>query len=295
MKKFVLFCKSYRNDLFRLKRLAESVQKNNSDKIDFYVSVPSTDRELFNEALIGLPVRLITDEEIVRANPALDQAKVGALPGGVSQQIIKSEFWRLDISESYLCIDSDCAFIRQFHESDFITPAGVPYTVIHEAKSLLQFCERNNMRKVHTDFVHERQKIMNTFNRTGRIYDYGPAPLLWHRSVWQALDEKLLKPRNLNFYDAILSHSSEILWYGESLLKFQTIPLIPAEPLFKYYLYERQFIAESQQGESTETLAQNYLGVGYQSNWDRKFDFQKKPILSRIVRWAKRYFLHKYA
>jgi hypothetical protein len=295
MKKFVLYCKSYRNDVLRVKRLAESIQKFNRENIDFYVSAPLSDRLLFEETLTGLPVILITDEEIIRANPALDQAKIDALPGGKSQQIVKSEFWRLGLSESYLCVDSDCIFIRPFGQSDFITPEGHPYTIVHEAKELLQFAVRNGMQKVCENFHKERQQIMEIFGRVGHHYDFGPAPLLWDKSVWAALDEQFLKPKRMNFYDAISLFPSEILWYGEAMLKYQPFPLIPVEPFFKFYLYERQFIVGKQQGETIERLAQDYLGVCYQSNWERKSDFQKKPLLSRTVRWIKRNIFRRYS
>lgn len=288
MRKIVLYCKSYRNDVLRVKRLAESIQKFNNDNIPFYVSVPFSDWSLFQETLTGLAIILLKDEDIIRANPALNPIQIDALPGGISQQIVKSEFWRLGLSESYLCIDSDCVFIRPFGQNDFITSEGHPYTIIHEAKEFMQFAAKNGMQKICDDFHKERQKIMGIFGRIGPHYDYGPAPFLWNRSVWIALDESFLKPNHMSFYDAILLFPSELLWYGEAMLKYQPFPLIPIDPLFKFYLYEHQFIVGKQQGETIKHLAQDYLGVGYQSNWERKSDFQKKPLLSRTARWLKR-------
>lgn len=295
MKKFVLYCKSYRNDVLRVKRLAESIEQFNHEQIPFYVSVPSSDMALFQEALVGLPILLIKDEEIVRANPSLNQEKIDALPGRTSQQIVKSEFWRLGISDSYLCVDSDCVFIRPFSQSDFITPEGYPYTIVHEAKELLQFAIKNGMEKVSDDFHKERRQIMEIFGRTGHHYDFGPPPLLWSRQVWAALDEQFLKPRNMNFYDAIMLCSGEIQWYGEAMLKYRPYPLTPVEPYFRFYFYERQFIVGKQQGETIERLARDYLGVCYQSNWERNFDLDQKPLLSRLARWVRRKIFRQYS
>ena len=294
MKTFVLYCKSYRNDVLRVKRLAESIRKFNADSIPFYVSAPSTDMSLFKEVLAGLAINFIQDEEIIRANPSLDKNKIDALPGGTSQQIVKSEFWRLGISESYLCLDSDCVFIRSFSQSDFITPEGYPYTIVHEAKNFLQFSIAHGMEKVVDDFHRERRQIMEIFGRVGPHYDFGPAPLLWSRQVWAALDENFLKPQNLNFYDAIVMFPGEIQWYGEAMLKYLPFPLTPVEPFFKAYLYERQFLVGKQQGETIDGLARDYWGVCYQSNWETKSDLVQKPLLSRLVRWIRRVVFRRY-
>lgn len=295
MEKFALYCKSYRNDVLRVKRLAESIKQFNHEKIPFYVSMPSSDLTLFRDTLVNLTVHFIKDEEIITANPSLDQDKIDALPGRISQQIIKSEFWRLAISETYLCIDSDCVFIRPFAQDNFITPEGYPYSVIHEAKELLQFAVKYGMKKISDDFHKERQQIMDIFGRTGRQYDFGPSPLLWSRQVWGALDEQFLKPRNMNLYDAIKLFSCEILWYGEAMLKYRPFPIMPVEPYFKVYFYERQFEVGNQQGETIEKLAEDYLGVCYQSSWESKFAFVQKPLRSRLARWIRRRIFRRYS
>lgn len=294
MQDIVLYCKSYRNDVLRVKRLAQSVQQFNRESIPFYVSVPASDLPLFHEHLAGFSVQLIGDEEIVCANPSLDWVKINALPGTKSQQIIKSEFWRLGLSDTYLCIDSDCVFIRQFNRSNFIMPDGCPHSVVHEAKELLQFAVNHGLEKVYNNFHIERSKMMEIWGRTGYHYDFGPTPFIWSSQVWRSLDEKFLKPRNMNFYDAIMLFPSEIQWYGEALLKFHAIPVMPIEPLFKVYHIEPQFIAGRQQGETIERLAKNFMGVCYQSNWEKNFDLDKKPLFSRIGRWLRRNILRRY-
>jgi hypothetical protein len=63
--------------------------------------------------------------------------------------------------------------------------------------------------------------------RQGVIYDYGYAPFIWSKKVWQFLEENFLKPNNMSISDAILECSSEFTWYGESLLKYRAITLNP--------------------------------------------------------------------
>jgi hypothetical protein len=295
MKKLVLYCKSYRNDLLRVKNLAASIAQFNHDQIPFYISAPSSDLQLFHEALGDFHLHLIADEEIVQANPSLDQTKIDALPGSTSQQIIKSEFWRLGISDTYLCIDSDCVFIRSFSQSDFITPEGDPYSIVHEAKELLQFAIKHGMDKVSDDFHKERQQIMDIFGRHGHHYDFGPAPFLWCGRVWAALDEHFLKPKKMNFYDAIMMFPGEIQWYGEAMLKYRPFPLTPVEPFFKVYYYERQFLVGKKQGETIASLARDYLGVCYQSNWEIKSSLVQKSLLSRLARWIRRAIFRRYS
>lgn len=283
-----LFCKSYRNDLLRLVRLAESIHLFNEDGIPFYVSVPAQDLMLFQEQLANLNVNLLTDESILTANPRLDMSKVLQLSGGLSQQIVKSEFWRLNISTTYVCLDSDCIFIRPFHHEDFIAPDGSPYTVMHESKEILQFALLHNQENLYESYHSLRAQLADLVSRNGRHYDFGPVPVIWDRRVWNSFDTQFLQPRNLNFYDAIMLCPSELLWYGESMLMYRPFPLLPIEPLFKVYHNELQYIYGQRHGDSPQILAKNFLGVCYQSNWQKEYDLDKKPLLSRIARSIRR-------
>ncbi len=287
MLELTLYCKSYRNDLLRLVRLAQSIHQFNADSIPFYVSVPENDFTLFEASITGLNIHLIKDEAIIHANPRMDIVKIMNLPGGISQQIVKSEFWRLGISKSYLCLDSDCVFVRPFYLDDFLLPDGHPYTVMHEAKEFLQFALNHNQQDTYNSFHRLRAQLMDLVERRGRHFDFGPVPVLWHGKVWQELDTHFLQPRNLNFYDAIMLLPSELLWYGEAMLKFKPFPLVPVEPLFKVYHNESQYIYGRRQGDSIERIAKNFLGICYQSNWQKELDLVKKPLPSRIARWVR--------
>jgi len=290
MKDIVLYCKSYHRDVLRAKRLVESVQRFNRGNLAFYLSCPSADLQLFKDTLGSEVVIFITDEEIIAENSAINLTELMALPGGISQQVVKSEFWRLGICENYLCIDSDAYFIRDFKRDDFLTPNGNPYTVMNESLELRMFGVLNNHSKIQRNRDAECKAIMDIFGRTGRQYDFGPLPVVWNRHVWFDLTEKYLEPHNMNFLDAIKLFPSEMRWYGEALLKYKSVELWPVETLFRCYHYETQFQDAKKSGENDDVLSQIYPGVCIQSNWDKALDHgqNKKGLMSNLVRAVKR-------
>ena len=290
MKDFVLYCKSYRRDVLRAARLAESIRKHNIANLSFYISCPLSDLTLFKDTIGSRGVTFLTDEEIIAANASIDLKAFNALPGGISQQIVKSEFWRLGICENYLCLDSDSYFIRNFDQSDFLTATGSPYTVMNESLELRTFGAVNRHTKIARNIDTDCKAIMEIFGRVGRHYDFGPLPVVWSRRVWSDMAEKFLEPKGMSFLDAMALFPSEMRWYGEALLKFRSIELWPVETLFRCYHYEQQYIASKRSGETDEALSQVYLGVCVQSNWDKAFDYghMKKGALSKFVRSIKR-------
>src|SRR5574343_518700 len=174
---FTLYCKSYRVDLRRVMRLAQSVAEFNKEKIPFYISVPKSDLGLFRLHLDGLAVEIIEDEAILARTPYNGQALCANLPGHISQQVIKSEFWRLELAESYLCLDSDAKFIRPFEQSEFIWQSGIPYTVMDEAHDYLESSLAKRKANTLDAFRLEALKVQDLIGRQGRIYSFGPFPL----------------------------------------------------------------------------------------------------------------------
>jgi hypothetical protein len=283
-----LFCKSYREDLFRVRKLAESVARYSKTGQPLYLSVPDADLALFRENCAALNIELLTDEAVVRANPRLELSAYSKLAGRISQQVVKAEFWRAGISDTYVCLDSDSYFLKPFGEEDFVAPDGTPYTVMHEAKELLQFAEISGMRKIAANRERECAEIKEQFGRVGRCWDFGPTPVVWSGRVWKDLDEHFLKPRGLTIIDAINAHPGELRWYGEALLAFRSIPILPVEPLFRCYHYEEQYYFLKRRGETEDIIARNYLGVVRQSNWDKELDLVKRFRFSKLRRKIKR-------
>lgn len=285
-----LYCKSYSTDLRRVMRLMQSVELFNSTQIPVYVSVPESELDLFREHLRTTSARLISDESILQASPRLNLDVLSRMHGAVSQQVVKSEFWRLGLSESYVCLDSDAVFIRPFSSEDFLATDGYPYTVIDEAHDLLEGALQNRRSRIVEDFSREACSMQATFGRRGRRYSFGPFPLVWHRRVWESLERNYLQPRDMSFSDAIAQIPIESRWYGESLLAYQAIPLNPCQALFKVYHYAWQLDQDTRRGITHKQLSELYCGVIYQSAWERNMDWPHEGggLLSRIGRQLRR-------
>ena len=260
MNKFILYCKSYRNDFDRLVKLNESINKHNVDNIPFFVSVPDGDLVEANRILPD--VTIVSDKDIV-----------GEVPSNwFTQQLVKASAWKLLECDNYLCLDSDSYFIRDFGVSDFIYDDDTPYTVCHEQKDLWDWSvDKHAMLTFDPkkSFVEDRLKVMGVFNRSGRIYDFGPSPIIWSSTVWKTLDD-ILENNDMTFLDALQMCPSEFTWYGETLLSTQCIRLMPCEPLFKVFHFQQQYIDYKHLNITEEHLAQNYIGIVLQSSFPAK-------------------------
>jgi hypothetical protein len=261
-----IFCKSYRGDLKRAAYMAQSVRHFNRNKLSFYISVPQQDLELFRAYIDGGGINWLCDEDIISSNPLISLEAYRALPGHISQQIVKAEFWRVNSKANCVCIDSDSRFIRDFYASDFLSPEGHPYTVLFEGKPYLQFCLSHGITETERFFEKMSQEMRDCFERIGPSYQFNPFPVIWSRKVWEALAVKL-EAEGSNILEAIVAHPYESSWYGEALLRYQPIPLLPKEPIFKAYLYYEEYEQDRRDGITEEMLARFYLGVVYQSNW----------------------------
>jgi hypothetical protein len=290
LKDFVLYCKSYSRDFLRLKRLLESVNQFNFDRLDFYISTPKADKDLLEKSLGKNGYIWVADEDIVAANPKADLEKYHAMPGGLSQQIIKSEFWRLGFAENYLCLDSDGLFIRGFYKSDFLSSDGVPYTVLHQNKDLFQLATDRGHEKVERELRLEAERVKALFERKGPNFYCAPAPFIWSAKVWQSLATEYLEPKGISLWGFISPDNPETLIYGETLLRYRAIPLIAIEPLFRTYHYDWQYFLMKRLGETQAKVAQNYLGIIYQSAWESDLNLGQshKSLPSQFLKRIKR-------
>ena len=287
MSTITIFCKSYRNDLERAVKLVESLRKFNADSLPLYISVPASDLNIFRER-IGTDITWLTDEEIIGSNPDINQDKYRALPGQLSQQIVKAEFWRINPAENYVCVDSDMRFIRNFYQTDFLSPDGTPYTILHEGKAFLEFCLSSRLDDVIENFEETARSMQQRFQRNGPLYNFGPFPVIWSAKVWSTL-AAVLHNEGSNLLDAIVAYPHEASWYGETLLKYRPIELLPKEPVFKAYLFLEEYERDLRAGMDEAALARLYLGVVYQSNWYPKRLQPLKRLAYKIKRQLKKH------
>ncbi len=288
-----LLCKSYHRDFLRLRRLLESVQAFNKDGIPVYVSTPADERELLESVIGGeFDYQWVSDEEIIQSNPMTRAEVVAKTTPYVAQGIIKAEFWRLGLAENYLCIDSDSRFLRPFFRSDFIHASGTPYTVFHENKELLQIARNRGKSRVVSDHFKELNAVRKIFPRKGPDYSFMPSPFLWSTKVWQSLESEMLAKQGLTLWDLVERGVGEYHWYGEALLAWEAIPIHPVEPYFRVYHYDWQYYFLKRMGENEQLVAENFMGIIYQSNWESEMDYgtPKKSLPSRLLRRLKRVF-----
>lgn len=294
MHPIILYCKSYREDALRARKLVESAQRHNRDQLPVYISAPQQDMALFRETLAGLPHTLVCDDDIIRANPRLDLAMVNQMRGYLSQQVVKSEFWRLGLCENYVCLDSDSYFIRDFTARDFLAPGGIPYTVMHEAKEFLQYMTNIRKTRVIEAIREDRRAFSRMFPEADPRYLCPVPPAIWSRRVWLDLDEKYLQPRGMNFADAINQYPSELNWYGGSYLSYRPFPLFPREPLFRVYGYIEEYWRNRWLGETDENLTDNFIGVVAQSAWNKDLDYDRIKVIRRKLRSGLKYVFGRW-
>jgi hypothetical protein len=173
---------------------------------------------------------------------------------------------------------------------DFLTQEGTPYTVIDEGRDLFYAVLSGRKAGVSNNFYRESQEVQQEFGRNGKHYNFGPNCPVWDRRVWASLDEHYARPRKLSFLDLVLKSPNEQRWYGEALLRYRAIDLMPSQPFFKMYHYAWQHKFDRKVGIGEEQLKQLYCGVVYQSSWEREMDWPSEggSYLSRMGRRIRR-------
>ena len=281
----------------RVKQLIKSIVQFNVDKIPFYLSVPERDITLFQDEIdwaylkeVGI-FYLITDESIVLANPKSILERYYSMSGYVSQQVIKAEAWRFIDCNNYLCLDSEAVFLKPFNTHHFMVNETDPFTILHLNEELLNLSKTLGKNHVIDHFYKDNQLLREEFGRNipqQNEWDFGPAPLIWSKKVWESLDRLHFNPTNQTIWDAIERLPFEIRWYGEALLKFKAIPIYPIEPIFLVFHYDWQY----RNYLKNPIINPHHIGELKQSNWEHSLNliFLRKSFLSRNWRRIKLIF-----
>lgn len=264
------FCKTYHRDFVRVKRLLQSIEQYNIDKIPFYISCPEKEYELLINTIGTDGYTFIPDEQICNLTPKFT--------GWKSQVPIKLNAYKFINSKNVLVIDSDAFFIKEFFISDFIAYNDIPYTLICENKHIAE--QRKllfDSSYINSEYALSARAYRSIFGgKSTKIYDYGPNPHLWSSYVLEHMNLNYLIPNNLDFqsFSNIFEennkgiHARESLMYGEYLFATKCIDIVPAGPFFKVFHWQEQYELETKIGlVDMEKIKENYIGIVLQSNW----------------------------
>ncbi len=261
MHDIVVFCKSYRGDLERFAVLNRSMLKHNRDQIPFYAVVPNADLDLFKNRF-GSDVNFLADEDVLNID-FVGQNWIG-------QQIIKFNFYKLEITKNYFLVDSDFYFIKDFFRSDLLVNPDLPYTVVLSKEFFLQGLLRDD----DPEYVGMLKEVLSLMGRAKKYVKrpgpdlyYMPGPI-WSCRVLKHMEEHLLKPNNFTHFDLLRYCPFENNWYGEWALSTQCIPIVPIEPLFKEYVREKFVLEDKARGMTLEKLSQFYHGLSMSAKWN---------------------------
>lgn len=270
----VLFCKSYRGDIQRIKILKQSIDKFNVDKIPFVISCPESDIPLFEKTLRTnneyYDFIIVSDESVLKAN----NLSSSNIQNWKNQQIIKLGFYKLGLCNHYTIFDSDCYFIDNFYITDFMYDKNTPYL----------FMTENLNPKTNHLF------IKNYFKRHGRTYDFVHMSQVFSYDVLCDMEKNFLNKNKLTFLDLINMYPYEFNWYGEYLLKTEIHNIIPAIPKLRRYDYQEDYVLDRHRGiRIKDLIAMGYNGIIMQSGWlNRKI--YRDPWYGKLARIKRNVF-----
>ena len=283
-----LACKSFIDDLPRVRVLTRSILEHNNDDLPVTFFVPDAQRIVFRNTL-PRAFDVIAEEEFVepRCYEWLD--------GWRQQQVVKLCLHRLGLYDRFLVVDSDNYFIRDFSEADlFGAPGemrivattenyaygaepeidalalGLPRASIPKLPALRFgagrglmlprcFLQDTNYKMCPPDLA--AAVIPYAFDRQdGKRVRFLPTPFIWMTPVLKALDA-LLAEEGVTYVDLIHLSPWEVDWYGNFAFKFFGAQMTPVRPLFLHFTLDEHLQAARQAGVTHATLARNFLGV----------------------------------
>lgn len=259
---FALFVSSWRGDVTRCKKLYESIEKFNMDKIPFYIVLSKDDIPIFKQVLGTTNINYVEEEQI---NPYR-----GYFDGWRLQQVNKMEFWRLGITKNYFSLDSDCLFIKPFYEDDFIAYDDIPYTTVFEDNVYQLTIQSENYEGwkddhgrefidlCHKDWQRNIRKVIPT--KYKKALHFGPCPVTYNSSVWESFYTNYVEANGLKTHDIVNYVSADYGWYGEYLMSTKCIDIVPTEAQFLCMHNKKQY-DWFLKNISLDEIKRVYLGV----------------------------------
>ena len=281
-----LVCKSFIDDLPRVRVLARSITRHNIEDLPVIFFVPAAQCLVFRN-MLPRSFRVIAEEEFT------EPRCFTWLDGWRQQQVVKLSLHRLGLLDRFLVLDSDNYFIRDFTAADIFggpddmrivaTMANYAYAENDAMNALALglgdpdhaeapaprfgpglrlprcFLQDTNYKFCPPDLA--AAVIPYAFDRQdGRRIRFLPPPFIWHAEVLRGLDA-LLAEAEVTYTDLIHLSPWEVDWYGNFAFKNFGPRLTPVRPLFFHFTYDEHLAAARAAGVSHATLAPNFLGV----------------------------------
>lgn len=263
---FCFMLKSYKKDFKYAERLIKSINQYNTDSIQTYIVVPKDDFAYFKRFSNKL-IHIIFEEDIPTKLTSTEYLQLR--PGYMNQAIIKLAFHRLNLSDHYLCLDSDFEFIRTFKKSDFLTNEGIPYTVLVEDNELR--IDKTYFSQYWTGRVVSLKKILDFLNMdSSEVWLTCHGGQIFSTQVLRHMDLELLGVKQMDYLDLIKISPYEFSWYAYYLQKIG-MDLRVREPFFKVFHTISQFGIHQKLGITTNDISRGYLGVVVNSNFQGSF------------------------
>jgi hypothetical protein len=287
--RFGLFCKSFRRDVSRVEKLVASIERFARGEFAFVLSVPESDVPLFRDRIGSTTARIVTDEEILERRIRQNWR---------TQQVVKLRAHRLGFADTWLLLDSDMSFIRDFSVADFVDTDGTVALVasrwlhrfdLHEKEFGAYLRGHDNLGTLSTEeartladgsrpeadlpplywlrdalsrgSVESRiPRIRATFPRSGPELFYLPTAV-WTRDSLQSLERDYLEPRGLEFEDLIRYSPWEGTWLGEWEIRRRLPKRRPAESFFLHFMSDTAIERARVAGFTTADFAKRYVGL----------------------------------
>jgi hypothetical protein len=262
---FGLLLKTYRGDLVMAKRMLESIAHFNMERIPVFLLAPERDYDVFKSFLAPGSVDFVAEESI--KEPTYSVSEGNAQAGYMNQQIYKLAFGSLGLTRSYLCLDSDGVFVRDFFLHDFIDqPSQMPFTFMLADSELMA-----EDAYYASTFQPRMKNITKIFEATevskGSVFlSIHNFQILQSEFIDDLRQHLFSKLKIQSFKEMLEIVGNEFNWYTQ-YVRASGRPFAPREPIFKTFHSSRELVRSLYFGLGPQQYARGYVGVCVNSNF----------------------------